>query len=395
VRVCFCTHRLPYPPVSGGKRETFKLVEALSDAGHAVDLVTYCDDAARAEELAATLGGDCAVDPVPGAPDRTPWTLARNVVSPDPLPVTKARTARFERAVRDRADGADVVHLHALQTAHLADAGLPAPTVLRFNNVKHEIYRQFAARARNPATAAYAYLQFYKTRRYEARAPAASDLSLTITDEDRATLRDCGASGDIEVLPAGVDPSAFPPADHDPDGDALTFFGSMDYHPNEEGAVWFVEEVLPRIRAERPDVTLELVGKDPPPAVRRLGDRGGVRVTGYVEDLAAAVGRATVVVLPVRVGTGVRMKALHAMAMGKPMVSTPLGVQGIAVADGTHVSVAEDPAAFAGAVLDLLADPERQRRYRERARSLVTADHDWGTIGERLVAHYERVGGAA
>jgi glycosyltransferase involved in cell wall biosynthesis len=390
MNVCFCAHRLPYPPLAGGKRETFKLVEGLTAEGHTVDLVAYSDDPDLASEMESTVG--CAVHTVPGAPDRTPANLLRNLFSRDPLPVMKADTDEFREAVAERARNADVAHLHALQTAFLAaDDALAAPTVVRFNNVKYEIYRQFARYTDNPAKAAYAYLQYYKTRAYERSVPSTSDLTLTITPEDRERLVVDGGAGRIDVLPAGVDPSEFDLLAHDPGSTVVTFFGSMDYHPNEDAVLWFVRNVLPLIRERRSDVTFEVVGKDPSREVRALDDRPDVRVTGFVEDLGERVAKAGVVVLPIRVGTGIRMKALHAMAMGKPLVSTPLGVQGIDVIDGRHVSLADEPEAFARAVLDLLADPDRQARYRNDARALVEREHDWPTITDRLEDFYETV----
>lgn len=390
MNVCFCAHRLPYPPLAGGKRETYRLVESLADEGHTVDLVTYTDDPGLAAEMEGDAG--CAVHTVPGLPDRTPANLLRNLVSRDPLPVMKADTAEFREAVRNQAREADVVHLHALQTSFLAaDDALSAPTIIRFNNVKYEIYRQFARFTDNPAKAAYAYLQYYKTREYERAIPTASDLTLTITAEDRERLNATAVDGRIDVLPAGVDPTEFELLAHDPESPVVTFFGSMDYHPNEDAVIWFVRNVLPLIREQRPDVTFEVVGKNPPRTVRDLDERTGFRVTGFVDDLGEHVARAAVVVLPIRVGTGIRMKALHAMAMGKPLVSTPLGVQGIDVTDGHHASITEEPADFAGAVLELLADPERQTRYRRNARELIEREHDWPTIARRLEDFYETV----
>jgi len=390
VNVCFCTHRLPYPPIAGGRRETFKLVEYLAAEGHAVDLVTYSDDSDRVAEMEAAVG--CTIHPVPGVPNRTPWNLLGNLLSRDPLPVTKADTTEFRDAARERAREVDVAHLHALQTSFLAaDDALAAPTVVRFNNVKYEIYRQFARFTDNPAKAAYAYLQYHKARGYERSIPSASDLTLAITPEDRERLRSNGGGASIDVLPAGVDPGAFGPLAHDPESSVVTFFGSMDYHPNEDAVLWFVRDVLPLINQERPDISFEIVGKDPSRAVRDLGDRDDVRVTGFVDDLGDHVARAAVVVLPIRVGTGVRMKALHAMAMDKPLVSTRLGVQGIAVADGQHASLADTPEAFARAVLDLVDDPARQSRYRANARELIERDHDWAAITDQLEGLYEAV----
>jgi len=389
MNVCFCTHRLPYPPHSGGRAETFGLVDGLVGRGHDVTLVSYCDEPDRAGAMETDVG--CAVRPVSGVPNRTTRNLLGNLLTREPLAVMKARTEDYVSTVEACLSTADVVHLHALQTTFLASRLADVPAVIRFNNVKSDIYRQYARYTNNPAEAAYASLQHVKTRRYEGTIPGRSDLTLAITDEDRDRLRQYGADGRIEVLPAGVDLSQYDASERDPEPRQITFFGSMDYHPNEDAAVWFTEEVFPRIRAEIPDATLELVGKSPPDSVAELDADDGVTVTGFVEDIDERVRRASVVVIPIRVGTGIRMKILHAMAMGVPIVTTPVGVQGIAVEDGYHASIAEGPVDFAAATTSLLDDPERQRRYARNARELVATDHDWTGIVRDLERYYEEV----
>ncbi|WP_254538275.1 glycosyltransferase [Halomarina litorea] len=397
--VCFCTARLPYPPVSGGTVETFRTVERLAGAGHDVTVVAYCDDRKRAREMAEAAG--CRVVPVPGLPDTTPWTLARNLVSPYPHAVMKSRTDRYRRAVEGvlREEPVDVVHLHTFQVSALAsDLSTTVPVVVRFTNVKSELYRQFAGYTDNPAKAAYATLQYRKARRYEPRVVAASDRTLAITDEDATRLRRGRPvdDGTVDVLQTGFDPqppgdAAAPPAGRP----TVTFFGSMDYHPNEDAAVWFAEEVFPAVRRADGDAVFEVVGANPTDRVRALTDHEGVRVTGFVEDIDAYVDRATVVVVPVRIGTGVRIKLLHAMARGKAVVSTPVGAQGVGVEDEVHLRLAERPEQFAVAVRDLLADPETRRTYGESARDLVDREYRWSRVVERLEQQYERLVGPA
>jgi glycosyltransferase involved in cell wall biosynthesis len=376
--------------MAGGKRETYRLVEGLAERGHEVDLISYADDTETAAEMEAAAG--CTVTTLPGTPDRTPRNLVGNVLSTDPLPVMKARTGRYETEVRRRAREADVLHLHALQTSYLAASlDVATPTVIRFNNVKYEIYRQYARYTRNPAKAAYAYLQYLKTRRFEPAITAAADRTLAITGADRDLLTARGAGGPVEVLPAGVDVDRFAPSDRAADPRTVTFFGSMDYHPNEEAALWFADEVLPRVRDRFDDLTFEIVGKNPSRRVAALGERAGVRVTGFVEDIQDYIERATVVALPIRVGTGIRMKTLHAMAMAKPIVSTSLGVQGIDATDGQHALVAETDRAFASAVERALADADLRERLGRNARALMEVEHDWPTIRSTLEDHYRAV----
>lgn len=390
MNVCFCTHRLPYPPNAGGRAETFGIVDGLVNRGHDVTLISYCGDVNLAREMEAAVG--CTVRPISGLPNRTPKNLVGNLFSREPLPITKARTDEYVSEVETYLGAADVVHLHALQTSYLA-AKLDDehPTVIRFNNVKSEIYHQYARHTRNPAEMAYAYLQYVKTKKYEGTIPGESTLTLAITNEDRERLRRSGAGGRIEVLPAGVDLSQYNPSDLKSDPRRIVFFGSMDYHPNEDAALWFVNEVFPHIREETDDVVLDLVGKNPTDEVRKLDAEEDVTVTGFVEDIHEHVDRASVVVIPIRVGTGVRMKALHAMAMGKPIVTTPVGIQGIAVEDGLHASIAQNAFDFASATVELLADRKLQQKYGRNARRLVEENHDWTQIIHDLERYYEEI----
>lgn len=387
MNVCFCVHRLPYPPNSGGRIETFELISGLAKRGHDLTVITYCDDQAVAARMEREVS--CTVRTVPGLPNRRPRNLLKNLASRYPLAVMKSNTPEYRALVRATSNRADILHLHALQTSFLAsDLGITAPTVVRFNNVKAEIYRQFARYTQNPAKSAYAYVQYLKTRRYEGIVPQECDLTLAITGTDKRLLRRYGATAPINVLPAGVDISSYSPSEPTSDEQVITFFGSMNYHPNAEGAVWFAEKVFPQLRAEFGDVVLELVGKEPAEEVSVLARRDGIRVTGFVEDIRAHVGRASVVVIPIRVGTGVRMKALHALAMGKPIVSTPLGMQGIAVENGRDVSIAGTEIAFAEAVGELLTDAMLRERYGRNARDLVARQHDWSTIVANLEDYY-------
>lgn len=390
MRICFCVHRLPYPPQSGGKMETFRLIEGLSERDHDVTVVSYCNDPELAMEMETETG--CTVRTVPGSPNRTYRNLFRNVFSSQPLPVMKARTDEYRAEVHSCLPKADILHLHALQTSFLAsDLDTRVPTVIRFNNVKSEIYKQFSDYSSNPAKSVYAYLQYLKTKRYEGVIPAQSTLSLTITPEDKGRLESYGARGNIEVLPAGVDPVRFATSDSDPDKRLITFFGSMDYHPNEDAAVWFTNKIFPQIRDEDQTTMLEIVGKNPSGAVSSLGELENVRVTGFVDDISEHVARASVVVIPIRVGTGVRMKVLHAMAMGKPIVSTTVGLQGIEAVDGQHTAIADTEQEFAAKVNELLAKPDLQERYARNARNLIEENHNWSTILTKLEGYYRRL----
>jgi glycosyltransferase involved in cell wall biosynthesis len=163
----------------------------------------------------------------------------------------------------------------------------------------------------------------------------------------------------------------------------------MDFRPNVDAALWFVREILPRIRATRPEVQFVIVGQKPVERLLRLNGQNGVVVTGAVEDVRPFIAGAAVYVAPLRMGGGTRFKLLEAMALARPIVSTTLGAEGFAVASGRELLLADSPADFAAAVLSLLADPARAATLGQAGRAFVQTRYDWSAIIPKLEAVYE------
>jgi glycosyltransferase involved in cell wall biosynthesis len=168
----------------------------------------------------------------------------------------------------------------------------------------------------------------------------------------------------------------------------------MDWFPNEDGIAHFVEAILPRVRARVPEVTVTVVGRKPSARVRRLAAVPGVRITGTVDDVRPYVAGAAVCVVPLRVGGGTRLKIFEALAMGKAVVSTSVGAEGLPMTPGRHFVQADEEAAFADAVIALLQDPGRRRALGDAGRRLVEERYSWPrvarefeTICEDVVTH--------
>jgi glycosyltransferase involved in cell wall biosynthesis len=158
----------------------------------------------------------------------------------------------------------------------------------------------------------------------------------------------------------------------------------MDWLPNEDAMLFFCREVLPLIRAEEPDVTLSIVGRAPTPAVRRLAADPSVVVTGRVDDVRPYMREAAVYIVPLRIGGGTRLKIFEAMAMGKAVVSTAVGAEGLPVHAGEHLLIADEPRGFARAVVRLLRDIDKRRAIEQAARALVVAQYDWAVVAADL-----------
>jgi glycosyltransferase involved in cell wall biosynthesis len=161
-----------------------------------------------------------------------------------------------------------------------------------------------------------------------------------------------------------------------PEAQSLLFFGALNYYPNESGLGWFLDQVWPLLRKSHPGVTLKVVGQHPPESLKRRRDPG-VEIVGAVPDLRPWLSKATATLAPLHVGGGTRLKILEAMAMGRPVVSTRIGAEGIDIADGEQVLLGDTPEAFAAQVRRTLDDAELCRRMGTAARRLVEEKYGW------------------
>lgn len=256
------------------------------------------------------------------------------------------------------ARGPVVGHLFHRSSAHLADEAERASGVRR-------------ARLRRYAQIA--------TRR-ECAAVERADLSLVVTEGDAAGL----PPGRVEVVPNGVEVDDHNNRTERPASRRVLIPGTLFYGPNVDGARWYVDQVWPAVRAQLPDAELVLAGRRPTADVRALADRPGVAVHPDVPDMAAELAAARVVAVPLRYGSGTRLKALEALAARRALVGTTIGLAGLGIEDGTHARVADDAPGLARATLAALADDDGS--LVEAGRSLVEARHTWDAQADRLVA---------
>jgi polysaccharide biosynthesis protein PslH len=242
--------------------------------------------------------------------------------------------------------------------------------------------------------AAYSWLQVGRLQRFERCACRAADHVIAVSEADQASLRALVGTGGtpVTVVPNAIDVARYQePVTGDLPHYDILFSGKMDYRPNVDAVLWFGQEIWPEIIAERPETTWAIAGQKPHRRLARLRDLPGVTVTGRVEDVRPYLAGATVYVMPFRMGSGTRLKLIEAMAVGVPMVSTRLGAEGFPVEDGRELLLAQEPGAFASAVLRLLEDGELRARLSAAGRHLAW-QYDWRRVMPRLVAVYEGIG---
>lgn len=312
---------------------------------------------------------------------------ARHLVSP--LPYAVGAYASDEYAAK-------VNHLlhHGAFDALVADflppvvnlpKSIPVPAVLFTHNVEAEIWRRHAENASNPVSRALMTRQWKRMLRFEREALTHFDLVLAVSEADRDTFQRLYPGAlrrPVQVVQTGVDTTYFRPVPDQERRAHLVFTGSMDWLANEDGMLYFVREILPNIRQFEPEVTLSIVGRAPTPAVQRLARDAGIEVTGRVDDVRPYIAAAEVYIVPLRIGGGTRLKIFEAMSMAKAVVSTTVGAEGLPVTPGRDILIADEPAAFAEAVVRLIRDADERRRVETAARRLVVEKYDWSTVSQ-------------
>ena len=385
-----------WPVNTGGRIRSFHMLRELSRRHHVTLLTTH----APSEDTGALEAAlpQCEVVSVPWAlakrgSARFALALVGSWLSSLPVDLYKARVPALGRELARRLEGGgvDLVVADFLLAAPNVTRAVTPPTVLFAHNVEHVIWQRMREVERRAWRRALLALESRKMRRYEALACARARLTIAVSDADRRLLAAVAPSARVSAVPTGVDVDYFAP-----DGVAevpgrLVFTGSMDWYPNEDGIVHFIEAVLPRVRREVPGATLTVVGRNPSPRLRAAADAAGVHVTGLVDDVRPHMAEAAVYVVPLRIGGGTRLKIFEALAMAKAVVSTAIGAEGLPLTPGRDFLQADDPAAFARAVTSLLRDPARRRAVGSAGRRLVEERYSWPKVVDEFENQCEEV----
>jgi glycosyltransferase involved in cell wall biosynthesis len=288
----------------------------------------------------------------------------------------------------------DVVVCDFLDAAVNLPGHLAIPTILFQHNVESEIWRRHALAKRNPARRLLYRMEFEKMMRYEQSMVRKFNHIIAVSEHDRKLMSGWTDPWRITVVPTGVDLQKFRP-DLSPATVAplVLFVGAMDWEPNIDAVEYFCREIWPSIEAKVPSARFRIVGRNPHRRVQRLAS-DSVEVTGSVPSVVDHLRESAVVVVPLRVGGGTRLKIYEAMAAGKAVVSTSVGAEGLDVHHDKDILLEDDSAAFASAVTMLLQNVSSRRRY-ERAAAALAAKYDWAGIGAKFSQVLETVVGAA
>jgi glycosyltransferase involved in cell wall biosynthesis len=329
-------------------------------------------------------------------PERAPSRIGRvlSLASTVPVAVATDRSAAGSACIgRALADKPDVVVVDFPHAGVLVPERIDAASVMFTHNVEAEIFERHAARATGIWRLVWAD-QSRKMIRFEGDTLRRFDTVIAVSKRDADVLAKRYGLAQVEEIDTGVDLEFFaaaPPvaaADPGRDGGTLVFTATMSWAANVEGIHFLLDEVWPALVAARPRINAVIIGRNPPASLSdKIKERGlNVTLTGFVDDIRPYVAQSHVYVIPLWVGSGTRIKAFEAMAMGRPVISTSLGIEGLDVTDGEHFLRADNAEAFSSGILSLLDDAASRERIAGTARRLMEERFSWKTVAAQFEA---------
>ena len=390
MKILYICHRFPFPPKRGGKIRPFNMIRHLSEQHE----VTVCSLARSQDEAQEGRGiaphchrYEMALVSNPVQTLRMVARLPSSVPSSLGYFYSHDLKRRIERLVAQQRF--DLIFVHCSSVAQYVEGIADTPKILDFGDMDSQKWLEYVAYKPFPLKAGY-WLEGRKMEREEKRLARRFDLCTATTRAEWETLESYGTGVATDWFPNGVDAGFFQPDDQGYDADTISFIGRMDYYPNQEAMFRFCDQVWPLLRQRRPQMKLLIVGADPIPAVRQLGERPGVTVTGSVPDVRPHILRSAAMVAPLNIARGTQNKILEAMAMGVPVVSSRIAAGGVDAVEDEDLLVADTPQQYADAIVRLAEDPQERARLARTGRARMLSHHAWPKSMQRLDTIIER-----
>ncbi len=403
MRILFLSLRCPYPPQRGDRIRSYHFIKHLSKR-HDITSVYFAESDSDIEAVEHLQSFCKRVEWVRFRPSYASINTAIHCLSPNPLQVHYWYSPQMQRKINQLLAEEDYDLIHA-QLFRMGQYVKKTNGIAKVLDLCDSLALNLRRRAELDCTPKrfLVKLEEKRVRRYEVEIMKSFDEGTVVANFDRDYLLNQDNNLNLSVVPMGVDLKYFHPNKDNSDtisnttalqndtGKNLVFTGTMNYFPNSDAVIYFCNDIFPLIQKRHPDSTFYIVGNHPTEQVRRLAEKQGVIVTGYVPDIRPYFHKASVFVAPLRAGSGIQTKNLEAMAMGTPVVTTDIGAMGIDAEADKELYIADTPEMFAERVNHLIENPEIQQDLADAGRKRVEESYDWKVLVERLEQVYTRI----
>jgi len=387
----------PYPLVSGDRIREYNLLRRIAHH-HDVWLATILEN--PSDEAGIThLTGFCAGVEFAYIKRRHPLMhipgLIKYGLSGKPLELKFRHSPELSRKIKNLTrminfDLVMIINSHTALYLELLPQSMRKKSILILENIEFAQYKSIYQIEQEPVKKIRAWINYRMMHRWEPFYAQRFSQCITVSEVDRNILLKENPTLKIEIIPNGVDTQQYQPLNKNQDTMSLLLIGKMSYAPCADAAIFFSRDILPYIQKKVNNTELWIVGREPPKEVMHLNSTN-VHVTGWVEDVLPYYEQASVCVVPLRAGGGTRLKILEAMALGRPVVSTSIGCEGLNVVDGENILIADHPQEFAEKTVKLLCDKNYRQFITQNARKLVENNYDWDILTIRLMKVCDQV----
>jgi len=404
-RLLFLSQCLPYPPHSGVAARTFNILTQLQQE-YDVDLVAFYRRNHQPDRLSLDQGWEALQRYVGFVAEPTPipsehsvrrkiWDHLRSVMSGRVYTYyeyhSRSFAERLGAAIRARAP--DLVHLDSLDLHRWLRAVPHVPVTCTHHDVDSDLLRRRARHLKRSLQQHYFLFQASRIERLERELCPQLALNVMMSEVDARKLRARAPGAPTIVVPNGTDTDYFQPNGTMPIAGRVVFVGPTHSHPNRDAIEFLLHEIWPAIRVAGGAASLRLIGGSKPSDQTRYNAESGVMALGHVPDIRPALSEALCCVVPIRIGGGTRLKILDAWAMGKAVVSTSIGCEGLDAVDGQNILIRDAPDAFADAVLQVLSDGRLRAHLERNARDTAVTSYSWSAVGRSIRSAYQELVG--
>lgn len=374
-RLLALTNMLPYPPTNGGQMRDWELLRALASLGCEINLLSFGKNEQLDEQRDEILKVCASTEVISHSQMSLSSSrdyLGRFRALPGRLPyaVTRFQSKAMQERIAQCVESGRVDAVLSNTPYPLANvpASLPVPLIVNCHNIEHVILRRYLPFERSPLRRAYAWSECSKLEHWEKEVCSRASLLLVCSENDQSLMERLCLGSSVAVVPNVIDVDRYTSSSQS-DGATVLYTGGMDWFPNRDAVEFFVNAILPELRRLSPQIKFIVAGRRGPEKFHQdLAKIPNVEFRGPVSDMRAEIASATVCVVPLRIGSGTRLKILEAAAMGKPIVSTGVGAEGLKLRDGKEIILEDQPCKFAQVVADLLGDAKRRASLASAAR---------------------------
>ena len=383
LRVCL---KIPYPPSDGIRIDPFHTTKVMADLGHEITLVGFQHDKSDISPLTQW----CEVHSLPFTGRNTAINLALGFLQQFPINYVKYRDrnllSRVMKLLQSRSYDVIIVDYSAMGwfALQIRKCYPSIPIITRWHNLDTLIWERWTDRQHHAIKRMLGRLQTGYVRKFERHLALISDVCVLAGAHDTEMLRCLAPAACIEHIPAGIDVDHYAPRSGATAKDILFMASSYKWHANWDAVKWLYDDIMPRIWRTQPGVTLYVTGADLRPEMRQWASRSRVVLTGFVPDERNVLAKCALMVVPMRLGAGIKLKILTALAMGKAVVTTAEGAEGIVgLRDGMQCLIRDSPGDFAAAVTELIDNAQLREQLGAAGRRLVSDIYDWRMLATR------------